>query len=266
VGADTGQPLICLPGGPGRTPDYLGNLGVTDRELVFLELRGTGGSQAPADEATYRVDRMTEDIEALREHLGLSRIGLLGHSAGGDLALLYAARYPERIARLVLLTPALYSVGMVPSDQEFIALMERRSGEPWYEEALAAVRAADAGDDSAENASKYLPFYYGRWDAKAREHATDEASWPAPAVAAQYYADGAFDPPGTREQLRNLTAPVLVYAGHLDLGPTPEVAAELAAIFPAGQLIVQPGAGHFPWVDDPVPVGSALSAFLAIHP
>jgi pimeloyl-ACP methyl ester carboxylesterase len=80
---------------PGRNPAYLGDLGgvgkLAGRELVFLELRGTGASAVPADPATYRCDRMTGDVEALRAHLGLDQMDLLGHSAGGDLAQFAAA-------------------------------------------------------------------------------------------------------------------------------------------------------------------------------
>lgn len=79
---------------------YLGDLGglSTHRRLVVLDLRGTGQSATPEDASTYRCDRLVDDVEALREHLGLSRMDVLGHSAGTNLAVLYAARYPERSA------------------------------------------------------------------------------------------------------------------------------------------------------------------------
>lgn len=264
-----GQPLVCVPGGPGRDPGYLGDLGGLDREaereLVFLELRGTGASAVPADPASYRCDQMTEDVDALRAHLGLDQIDLLGHSAGGDLALLYAARYPERIARLVLVTPALGAVGLGVTDDELLANMERRSAEPWFTDAKAAVQAAVAGDESAETALRYLPFFYGRWDEAARAHATGEAAQRSPAVAAGYYGEGAFDPEETCTQLGKVTAPVLILAGEVDLAPTQERAAEAAALFPAAEIAIQPGASHFPWLDDPAWFAAALAAFLAPH-
>lgn len=94
-----GEPLICLPGGPMRASEYLGGLGglAARRQLVSLDLRGTGDSGVPEDPSTYRCDHLVDDVEALREHLGLDRIDVLAHSAGADLALLYAARHPDRL-------------------------------------------------------------------------------------------------------------------------------------------------------------------------
>src|SRR5215217_9318651 len=105
--AGEGRPLICVPGGPMQASAYLGDLAglSAHRSLVLLDLRGTGESAIPADPTTYRCDRQVEDVEALRMHLELHRIDLAAHSAGSALALAYAARYPDRIARLVLIAP-----------------------------------------------------------------------------------------------------------------------------------------------------------------
>ncbi|MFF7727040.1 alpha/beta fold hydrolase [Streptomyces sp. NPDC008001] len=89
-----GEPLLCLPGGPMRASAYLGDLGGLPRrrQLVMLDLRGTGDSSVPGDPATYRCDRQVDDVETLRKHLGRDSVDILAHSAGGDLAILYAAR------------------------------------------------------------------------------------------------------------------------------------------------------------------------------
>jgi pimeloyl-ACP methyl ester carboxylesterase len=66
--AGAGRPLVCLPGAPGRTPNYLGDLGGLGaaRELILPDTRGTGESAVPADRATYRGDRLARDVDALR--------------------------------------------------------------------------------------------------------------------------------------------------------------------------------------------------------
>ena len=64
----SGAPLICIPGGPLLSADYLGDLGglADHAELILLDHRGSGSSGAPNDPATYRCDRVADDIEALR--------------------------------------------------------------------------------------------------------------------------------------------------------------------------------------------------------
>ena len=91
-----GAPLVCLPGGPARAGVYLGDLGGLSRHrrLIVPDQRGSGNSADPADPATLRVDRLVEDVEALRVHLGLERMDLLAHSAGAVLATMYAAARP----------------------------------------------------------------------------------------------------------------------------------------------------------------------------
>lgn len=261
----SGRPLVCLSGGPGLTPDYLGDLGGLggSRELILPVTRGTGESATPADPASYRCDRMVADVEALRAHLGLDRMDLLGHSAAADLATLYAAANPERLAHLILLTPVTFALGLSLTDEEFEASMERRSAQPWYPAARAAAHAASApGADSIEIRRAYAPLFYGRWDDAARAHAEIEFGQRVPAVEAGYYADGAFAPENTRAALGSLTAPVLVYAGGLDVNPTGKLAGQAAALFRSGRLVVQPGGGHFPWLDDPAWFTAAITSFL----
>ena len=74
------EPVVVLPGGPLQQSRYLGNLGGLDarRELVVLEL------------PHRRVDQIVPDVEALREHLGRETLDVVAHSAGANLAMLYA--------------------------------------------------------------------------------------------------------------------------------------------------------------------------------
>jgi proline iminopeptidase len=260
-----GPPLVCLPGGPGRASEYLGDLGglSQSRRLIMPDTRGTGESAVASDPLSYRCDRLVGDVEALCAHLGLDRMDLLGHSAAGDLAILYAAAHPQRVAHLILLTPGLRAVGLDEADEQWRAVLARRSGEPWYPGALAAVEKAEAGDDTMENRRAYMPFFYGRWDNAAQAHVDAGVSERSRPVRDGFGAAGAFNPAATRGEVSRLAAPVLVYAGELDAAPTPDTAAAAARLFPNATVTVQPGAAHFPWLDDPAFFSAEVTSFLS---
>ncbi|ANS62804.1 hydrolase [Streptomyces lincolnensis] len=257
-----GAPLVVLPGGPMRASAYLGDLGGLGerRRLALLDLRGTGDSAEPADPATYRCDRLVDDVEALRAHMGLDHMDLLGHSAGGSLAMLYAARYPERVARLVLVTAIPWALGGPATAEDRLAAARLRTGEPWFEEAFPAFEAWAAG--TADFAPASAPFFYGRWDAAAQEHDARADEEFNDSAADVYGSQGAYDPPATLAALARLTAPVLVLAGELDGGPRPGLARWTADAFLNAACAIQPGAGHYPWLDDPEWFVHRICAFL----
>ncbi|MEU3223283.1 alpha/beta fold hydrolase [Streptomyces sp. NPDC006976] len=259
-----GAPLVCLPGGAMRASAYLGSLGglAARRQLVLLDLRGTGDSAAPEDPATYRCDRLVADVEALRVHLGLERVDLLAHSAAGDLAALYAARHPDRLRSLVLVTPTTRAAGLPLAGREAREVAALRSAQPWYEEARAALEEIWAGRLTDELRAGARPFMYGRWDAAAREHAAASPAQINAEAAVRYAGEGAFDPAATVPVLRELAAPVLVLAGEYDHLTPPDRAAELAALFPHAEFAVQRGAAHFPWIDDAGAFVRTVTAFL----
>ena len=257
----SGPMLLCVPGGPGRASEYFGDLGglARARSLVQLDMRGTGASEVPADPVTYQVDHLVHDVEALSAHLGLDTIDLLGHSAGSNVATLYAAAYPSRIASLTLVTglPRVAGLplvaGLPPGYQEARAA---RSGEPWFADAMAADKAwDDLGEDATEDQEEALrarlaPFSYGRWDATAQAHAAAAPAQMSEPARAGFYGDYHANPADLRQRLAGLAAPVLVIAGEVDAAPTPAAAAEVAALFPNSRTVTISGGGHFPWLDN----------------
>lgn len=257
-----GETLAVVPGGPMRASGYLGDLGglAAHRRLALLDLRGTGDSAVPADPATYRCDRMVEDVEIWRAHMGLEHMDLLAHSAGAALAVLYAARHPQRIRRLLLITPNPSALGMRATPEDRLAAARLRTREPWFAEAFPAFQAWLAGE--ADFDEVFLPFFYGRWDDAARAHTEAEPEQTNEEAAERYFADDAFTPDATRTALAQLTAPVLVHAGELDGGPRPDLARRAAEAFPEAEVAVQPGAGHYPWLDDPEWFVRRVLAFL----
>lgn len=255
-----GEPVVCLPGGPADSL-YLGDLGglSAHRRLIFLDLRGTGRSAIPEDTSSYRCDHLVNDVEALREHLGLARMDLLGHSAGANLAIQYAVRYPKSVGKLALITPGTRAVGIPITGEMRRELAERRANEPWFPAAFTALEAITQGTGADWEALN--PFFYGRWDAAARKHHMSFRPSNEEAVAL-FGADGAFDPETTRAALDACEIPVLVLAGEFDLNSPPPAMAALAALFTDATLVLQPGAGHYPWLDDADQFVAATAAFL----
>ncbi|MFJ4923877.1 alpha/beta fold hydrolase [Streptomyces sp. NPDC088725] len=259
-----GEPLLCLPGGPMCGSGYLGGLGglAAHRRLILLDPRGTGGSAVPDDTSTYRCDRQVEDVEALRKRLGLERVDVLAHSAAGNLATLYAARYPHRLRSLTLVAPGVRAVGIEITEEDRREALALRRQEPWYEAAAAAFEEVRRGRATRAAWDALVPAAYGRWDAGAQDHAASADQQKNARAAAAFYADGAFDPAATRAALKAVDAPVLVLAGALDMGPRPDRARELAELFPHGRAAVQKGAGHYPWLDDPGAFVRTVVSFL----
>lgn len=259
-----GPPLVCLPGGPGRAAEYLGNLGGLDesRQLVLLDPRGVGSSADPVDQATLRVDRLIEDVESMRIHLGLARMDLLAHSAGAILATLYAAAYPQHLSRLVLVTPGLAALGVNGTREQVAGVVEQRADQPWHQVARDALDRILAGDLSMEAFQASRPLFYGRWDDAAQRHATVGMAERHLVAREGYFAGITLDPASTLAGLAKLTAPVLLYAGDEDPMVTPALVRQAAPMFNDATVVVQRAVSHFPWIDDPDAFATAMRLFL----
>ena len=262
----SGPPLLCVPGGPGRASAYLEDLGGLDgeRTLVRLDNRGTGMSEVPADPGDLRFDRMADDIDALRAHLGLEQADVLGHSAGTLLAQVWASRNPHRVGSLVLVTPVAALQGGSRSDAATIRAS--RSDQPWYRDAAEAEAAlADASPAEQQALVRaFRPFYYARWDERTQAHAgsADRQSNRRAEEAFRLSAEDV-DVATIERGLREVTAPVLVLGCALDGATGVDAVHEVAASFPSARTVVLDDAGHFPWVDQPDAFRAAVSAFLA---
>jgi proline iminopeptidase len=212
AGAPARPPLIVLAGGPARHPEYLGDLaGLTAlRTLIVLHQRGVGQSPVSPTAAAASWPALADDVEALRRHLGLARVELLGHSAGTRVALAYAARHPEHLASLCLLTPPAQWLVSTADDSSGIIAAHR--GEPWYADYVAHRIAATAAKTASElnHLFPYLaPIAWSRWTTEARRHEATGA-W-HPAAQDRFFAGA--DPTGIVASLARVHCPVLVVAG-----------------------------------------------------
>lgn len=261
-----GSPVVCVPGGPGRASAYLEDLGGVSgtHMLLRLDMRGTGLSELPDDRDSLTFTRLADDVEAFREERGLDTIDLLGHSAGCLVSLVYAARYPQRVSHLVLVTPSGRGFGEV--DDDIARIRESRSGEPWYAEAAAIeAEAAQAPPHRRSQFDRDLrPFAYGGWGDRARAHAASTDS------QMSLRATAGFAPEDFRDEaaaalsgLAEFGGPALVIVGDRD-GLTGTRAGDLVAKLLADARVVElAGAGHYPWVDVPDDFRRTVLEFLA---
>lgn len=261
-----GPPLVCHPGGPGASAllfDDLAGLG-SDLTLMLLSPRGVDDSD-PA--ASYGLQDYASDLDELRAHLGLDRIDLFGHSAGGFVSMVYAATYPERVERLVLCgTFARFSDESRAAFGRFLA---EREQDPQFADAVAARRERDENPDLGEEERgrllvRGLPLLFGRYGPD-EERFLDRVS----------AAGGTFHLPALNEfnleiaptmdlrpELERIEAPTLVLTGELDIWGV-GAAAELAAHLRHGHVRLLPRVGHMPWIEDPDAFRREMLQFLS---
>lgn len=100
--------VFLLHGGPGgdhlRFKQHSAEL-QSVAQLVFIDHRGCGQSKKTSARE-YTLQNNVEDVEALRKHLGLEKICVLGTSYGGIVAQAYAIRYPKCVEKLILVATA----------------------------------------------------------------------------------------------------------------------------------------------------------------
>jgi pimeloyl-ACP methyl ester carboxylesterase len=265
--AGNGPVLVCHGGGPGFSSLYLGELaGLGDElELVLLDPRGTGGSSKPRDPQAYAIEDYVSDLEELREHLGLERMQLFGHSHGGIVAMAYAARHPERLERLILAS----TLARFSPEQEtaMAAAVEGHAHEPWYEDARAALEAEEAGEFETDEelaglTLREFPFYFARYGDAERAYLESLGSDLPNADALRLFNQEQVPTFDLRPELARITAPTLVIAGEEDFITGPLSAAELSEGIPGAETVLIAGCGHFIFIEAPAAFRESMLAFL----
>jgi len=269
TGRDT---LVIIHGGPGFSSAYFGHdldaLAGTGRghALLFYDQRGAGQSTLVKDSVGLSAPRFAEDLEAVRRHFKFEKMTMLGHSWGAGVVALYAARYPKRVGRIVI-------VGGIPLTAQGLAAFfgglraGRDSASIRRMKQWEATLEANPEDQTAcreLNALYFTPFFVDTTGATLRrvDFCSDPPASRRNALVVDRYTApslGAYD---WRPAMRHVTAPTLIIHGDREVIPM-EYAREWAATMPVGRLLIMRGVGHFLYVEDPARFFSAVDAFLA---
>ena len=267
-GNPEGKPALVLHGGPGSgcslrmrryfNPDAY--------RIVLFDQRNCGRSTPhasdPATDLCFNTtEHLLQDIEQLRQHLGIDRWLVFGGSWGSTLALAYAERHPERVTEIVL-------VGVTTT---------RRTEIDWLYHGVAPLFPAEwarfqAGVPVDQRTGDLVADYYRLLNhpdpAVRNQAALDWVTWedslvsadpayrPAPPephwamafarIVTHYFHHNAWL--AEEQLLRNADKlagiPGVMVQGRLDFGGPLMTAWELAQAWPAGKLVVIQGAGH----------------------
>lgn len=250
-----GRPLLLVHGFTGTKEDFgdhLDALADAGWWVVALDHRGHGESDKPDDESAYSFEVMADDVVGLVDALGWQQFSLLGHSMGGMVAQLVAARVTERIERLVLMDTAHGPLAL--ADDDLIGAARHIIGTGGMD-ALADALAGASGplETPAHRRLVETRPGFAEW-LDRRLRSTSGAMYTAmlPAFGAG---------PDRLESLGRLPMPTLVMCGDQDapfLGPSKRMADALHH----GELVVIPDAGHSPQFENPDAWRTALSTFL----
>jgi proline iminopeptidase len=237
--------LFVLPGGPGCDHANLrpALTPLSDKaQLVYLDYRGCGRS-GPCPPETYTMDDHVDDIEALREYLGLNTIGLIGVSYGGMVALTYATRYNHNLSHMVLVVTA--------PDHRFIKRAQEILAERGTPEQQRTAERLWAGEfENEQQMHEYFevlgPMYSLRFDL-AEERSRRYLL--APDVINAAYG-GYLREWDVVDELPRITAPTLVIAARHDWITAPEFSIEIAQRIPGSELRMFDNSGHAVQVDE----------------
>jgi pimeloyl-ACP methyl ester carboxylesterase len=221
-----GDPVVLLHGGLGNSAHFGFQLpALVDRfQVIAIDSRGQGRSTKGSLAITY--DIMASDVIAVLDKLAIRRASVVGWSDGGEVALKLGIAYPDRVDRLFVFGANYDASGSKPRSapsSTFTAYTVRCRSE--YE------RLSKAGVPYNALVGALLPL------------------WRSPTGI-------------TREQLRGITAPVMMADGDHDEVIVLDQIEEMARLIPNGQLKVFDSASHFALWQDPQGFNQAMVDFL----
>ncbi len=188
------------------------------------------------------------------DKIGIEKAILIGHSAGGSIAVLTALRHPERVQALILVDPVIYPDGRTEDWVRYLSFL------PELQRLGPLLVRSIASDGNAiirsawHDVSKITPAIFEGYRKPLKAENWDRALW-------EYTI--ANHPLGLERQLDKLTMPVLVITRDDDrIVPTAE-SIRLAHEIPGAELVAVPNCGHIPQEERPREFMDAVTTFLS---
>ncbi len=205
-------------------------------------------------ESPYRPEAQADLTVALLDEFGFDRAILVGHSAGGTIAVLTALRHPERVQALVLAAPAIYEGGsplpgwlspVLGSPQlRRVGPLLVRSIQSWGEDVLRR-----SWHDPSQITSEILEGYRKALQAEN----WDRGLWELTVAS---------HPLGLGEGLGHIRVPTLIITGDDDRIVPTENSVRAAGEIPGAELVLVPACGHLPQEEQPEAFLGAVEPFL----
>jgi pimeloyl-ACP methyl ester carboxylesterase len=247
-------PMVCLHGGGAHAHwfDPVAAGFAADYHVMALDQRGHGDS-AWTDATAYDYEHFASDLSDIVEALDLREFVLIGHSMGGNIALIYAAAHPERLDRLVVVDSTMNMSGeRVAAMREVGARQGRRYAT--REEFVTQFRVRPAGTYAAPEIVRHMGYHGCRQ--------TDDGGWRHKFDRNVYATRNTVNTLPLWDRIR---MPALLVKGGHSHRITPAVYAEVKARAPHVELAEVPDSDHHVTLDNPAGFVHAVTAFLARH-
>lgn len=225
--------------------------------MIYLDFRGSGRSaQMPPE--TYTFANFIADADAIREHLGFSKMILLGHSFGGIIALNYALRYQDRLSHLIL-SGTLPSKSAGPDAVEY-ALRKVPDLTREELERLIAGKVKDAEEFDRVNRliaplynyKKGFEFVYFGKKPASQFYNTHNAVF-----STQFASYDVID------RLHEIKVPTLILCGRHDWITPAKHSQLMAEKIPNSKLVIFEESGHYPYIEENDKYLAAIRDFLS---
>ena len=259
-------PLLLLHGGPGGAHDYMesmGELARGGRRVIMYDQLGCGKSPVPSNPAMWTVELFVEEVDVVRQALGLERLHILGQSWGGMLGMEYALTQPEGVESLIICdSPGRMDLWVEEANRL------RADLPPEVQETLLKHEQAGTTDDPAYEEACLV--FYNRhvcrvpWsDSVSRSFAQmPNEVYLTMNGPSEFHCIGTLRTWDVTPRLGEITIPTLVISGRYDEA-TPKISKEVSDAIPGAEWVLFEESSHMPHEEEPERFRQVVGDFLA---